>query len=91
MKRSKARESAFILLFENIFNPEYSFADMKEFASDSELFEIDAFTEALYAAGAKEDLVLFLRCCRCDQLDALHDRQTQLDRLDLLIRKGQQM
>ena len=51
MKRSKARESAFILLFENIFNPEYSFADMKEFASDSELFEIDAFTEALYDAA----------------------------------------
>ena len=53
MKRSKARESAFILLFENIFNTEYSFADMKEFASYSELFEIDAFTEALYAAAVE--------------------------------------
>ena len=50
-----------------------------------------ARAEALYASGAKEDLVRFLRCCRCDQLDALHDRQKQLDRLDLLIRKAQQM
>lgn len=48
MKRSQARESAFILLFETIFNPEYSFADMKEFSAESELFEIDGFTEALY-------------------------------------------
>jgi len=50
-----------------------------------------ARAEALYAAGAKEDLVRCLRCCRCEQLDALHDRQKQLDRLDLLIRKAQQM
>ena len=45
-----------------------------------------ARAEALYAAGAKEDLLRFLRCCRCDQMDALHVRQKQLDRLDLLIR-----
>ena len=50
-----------------------------------------ARAEALYAAGAKEDLVRCLRCCRCEQLDALHDHQKQLDRLDLLIRKAQQM
>ncbi len=53
MKRSQARESAFILIFENIFNPEYSLAEMKEFAADSEVFEIDAFTEALYTAAAE--------------------------------------
>ncbi len=51
MKRSQARESAFILIFENIFNPEYSFADMKEFAADTEVFEVDDFTEQLYTAA----------------------------------------
>ena len=51
MNRSQARESAFILIFETIFNPEYSLADMKEFAAESELFEIDAFTEQLYTAA----------------------------------------
>ena len=53
MKRSQARESAFILIFENMFNPEYSFADMREFAADSELFGIDAFTEKLYTSAVE--------------------------------------
>ena len=51
MNRKKARESAFILLFENIFNPEYSLSDMKELAADSEVFEINDFTEALFTAA----------------------------------------
>ena len=51
MNRSKARESAFILIFESIFNPEYSFADMREFAAESELFEVNEFTEQLYTAA----------------------------------------
>ena len=46
--------------------------------------------EALYAAGAREELIRFLRCCRCEQLEQLHERQRQLDRLDLLIRRTQQ-
>ena len=50
-----------------------------------------ARAEALYTSGAKEDLIRCLRSCRFDQLDALHVRQKQLDRLDLLIRKAQQM
>jgi len=48
MTRSEARESAFILLFESMFNPEYSFQDMKEFTLESEIFAIDDFTAALY-------------------------------------------
>ena len=51
MKRSQARESAFIMIFETIFNPEYSLAQMKEFAAESELFRIDDFTERLYTAA----------------------------------------
>ena len=47
--------------------------------------------EALYALGAKDELVRCLRSCRCGQLDALHEKQKQLDRLDLLIRKTKQM
>ena len=47
--------------------------------------------QALFACGAKEELIRCLRLCRCEQLDAIHKRQKQLDRLDLLIRKTQQM
>ena len=43
--------------------------------------------ESLYALGAKAELVRCLRLCRCEQLDALHEKQKQLDRLDLLIRQ----
>ncbi len=50
MTRSEARENAFILVFENLFNPDYSLSDMKEFTAESELFEIDAFTESLVGA-----------------------------------------
>ena len=45
--------------------------------------------EALCAAGAREALIYCLRRCRSSQLDALHEKQRQLDRLDLLIRKAQ--
>ena len=43
--------------------------------------------ESLLAAGARAVLIRCLRSCRCEQLDALHEKQRQLDRLDLLIRK----
>ena len=42
--------------------------------------------ENLYEAGAVEDLIRCLRSCRCDALEELHEKQKQLDRLDLLIR-----
>ena len=42
--------------------------------------------ESFYAAGAVEDLIHCLRSCRCDALEELHEKQKQLDRLDLLIR-----
>ncbi len=47
--------------------------------------------ERYYEAGAVGDLIRCLRSCRCEQLDALHEKQRQLDRLDLLIRKTQQL
>ena len=45
--------------------------------------------KTLYAVGAWEELTRCLRFCRCEQMDALHERQLQLDRLDLLIRQTQ--
>ncbi len=48
-----------------------------------------AKAEALLAAGAREELIRCLRRCRCEQLEALHEKQKQLDRLDLLIRSVQ--
>ena len=50
-----------------------------------------AKAEALYASGSQDELIRCLRSCRCEQLDALHEKQKQLDRLDLLIRKAQNL
>ena len=47
MKRSEAREQAFILSFERIFNMDTELSEMKTIASESELFELDAFAQAL--------------------------------------------
>ena len=52
MTRTESRESAFLLLFESMFNPEYSFEDMKEFTEECEIFEIDDFTAGLFAAAS---------------------------------------
>ena len=74
MNRSKARESAFILIFESIFNPEYSFADMREFAAESELFEVNEFTEQLYTAAVThtaeldEEIKKYLRGWRLERI-----------------------
>ena len=47
MKRSEAREQAFILSFERIFNMDTELSEMKAIASESELFELDAFAQTL--------------------------------------------
>ncbi len=49
-----------------------------------------ARAEALFTAGEREGLIACLRSCRSEQLDLLHEKQRQLDRLDLLIRRTQQ-
>ena len=51
MTRSEAREQAFILLFEKIFNPEQSVEDMKAVAEECGTFTVDAFAEKLSAAA----------------------------------------
>ena len=47
MKRSEAREQAFILSFERIFNMDTELTEMKTIASESELFELDAYAQTL--------------------------------------------
>ena len=53
--------------------------------------EVIRRAERLYTAGNVEDLVRCLRACRCEALDALHEKQKQLDRLDLLIRDAKKL
>lgn len=48
MTRSEAREQAFILVFEKIFNPELTVEDIKQITAESELFELDGFAEKLF-------------------------------------------
>ncbi|MBQ7637534.1 MAG: transcription antitermination factor NusB [Clostridia bacterium] len=48
MTRSQAREGAFMLIFEHIFNPEYTLEDMKELSDGSDVIMINGFTEQLY-------------------------------------------
>lgn len=45
--------------------------------------------ERLYEIGASEELIHYLRSCRCDALEEIHTKQRQLDRLDDLIRETQ--
>ena len=43
--------------------------------------------ERLMAAGQTEDLIRYLRLCRCDLMDDLHKTQRRVDRMDHLIRQ----
>ena len=47
--------------------------------------------ETLYQGGAVEELIRCLRSCRCDALEEIHEKQRQLDRLDMLIRDTKNM
>ena len=42
--------------------------------------------ESLYQSGQAEELIRCLRVCRCHRLEEIHEKQKQLDRLDMLIR-----
>ena len=65
-------------------------ARMKEWLADAGCSEAAIRrAERLYQGGNDVELLRCLRACRCEQLDALHEKQKQLDRLDLLIRRTQ--
>ena len=41
----------------------------------------------LLEAGQPRELIRFLRLCRCDLMDELHEKQRRVDRMDILIRQ----
>ncbi len=45
--------------------------------------------KALYEAGDMDELVKYLRKCRCDLVEEMHDSQRKVDRMDCLIRQTQ--
>ena len=45
--------------------------------------------KALYEAGDMDGLVKYLRKCRCDLVEEMHDSQRKVDRMDYLIRQTQ--
>ena len=43
--------------------------------------------EKLFRTGRSEELILYLRQCRCDLLEQLHASRKRVDRIDYLIRR----
>ncbi|MBQ7688839.1 MAG: transcription antitermination factor NusB [Clostridia bacterium] len=74
MGRTQSREQAFILIFEQLFNPEYTLDDLLALTAESELFDPDDFTKELYtlvqthAAEADERIAGYLKNWRPERL-----------------------
>ncbi len=45
----------------------------------------------IYEAGMEEEISRRLRKCRCRLIEEMHEKQRNVDRLDTLIRKTQQL
>ena len=45
--------------------------------------------KALYETGDMDGLIKYLRKCRCDLVEEMHDSQRKVDRMDYLIRQTQ--
>ena len=43
----------------------------------------------LYDTGQIEDLIRYLKKCRCTLMDEMHESQRKVDRIDFLIRKAE--
>ena len=43
----------------------------------------------LMEAGQRDELIRHLRRCRCELVDAMHESQRRVDRLDRLIRQAE--
>ena len=74
MKRSEAREQAFVLVFEKIFHPELTKDDIKNFAEESELFSLNKYAEDLFASATEN-------CEKIDETIASYLRGWTLQRL----------
>ena len=63
-------------------------ASMRECMTDAGCSETTVRrAEHFYQNGSAEDLIRCLRSCRCETLEEIHQKQKQLDRLDMLIRE----
>ena len=45
----------------------------------------------LMEAGQTDELIRHLRRCRCELVDAMHESQRRVDRMDTLIRQAEKM
>jgi HD superfamily phosphohydrolase len=43
----------------------------------------------LYKAGQTDELIRFLKKCRCSLMDEMHESQRKVDRMDYLIRRAE--
>ncbi len=43
----------------------------------------------MYDTGQIEDLIIYLKKCRCTLMDEMHESQRKVDRMDFLIRKAE--
>ena len=43
----------------------------------------------LYDTGQIEELIRYLKKCRCSLMDEMHESQRKVDRMDFLIRKAE--
>ena len=49
--------------------------------------EVIEKAERLWETGRTQDLIRYLRSCRCELMDILHESQKRVDRVDTLIRQ----
>ena len=45
--------------------------------------------KTLYGSGEKEELIRYLKKCRCGLIEEMHESQRKVDRMDHLIRKAE--
>ena len=63
---------------------------MLENLADAGCTKHDAeIAEELYKNGQADELILFLKKCRCSLMDEMHESQRKVDRMDYLIRRAE--
>ena len=72
--RTNKMDNAFKVIISGLTDIGYGTADVEKAAQ-------------LFSAGRSEDLIRYLRQCRCDLMEQLHVYQKRVDRIDYLIRQ----
>ena len=52
-------------------------------------FEQEETAMLLYESGQTDELVRYLKKCRCSLMDEMHESQRRVDRMDYLIRRAE--